>query len=482
MSKVPILYVSHLKKHFSIDHGFRKSTTVKAVDDITFTLFKGETLGIVGETGCGKTTLGRTILRLTDSSAGDVYFDLPEDIMNEIIQTDTRYHELLKAESNEANDAEIRDLEGKLEEFSAKYSITRKKSRELKPFRKKIQPVFQDPFGSLDPKKLIKDIISEPMKSLTNLNSGEIFDVQKRLVEEIGLSEDHLYRFPHEFSGGQRQRIGIIRSMSVNPEVLVLDEPTSALDVSVQAQILNTLMDLQNSRDLSYLFISHNLSVIRMMSDRVAVMYLGKVVELAETGNLFQSMLHPYTKSLLLSIPQPDPKNRKKMHVLEGEIPSPSNPPKGCYFHPRCAESTKYCGWSPSDLAEPLSNMLVPFRNPEMSSLPHVESITPKEDENTLLINFEAELSSPEEAVNIIRSLMKKEAAKDKLGAKYDAISQISVLPDMKSLQLDFETPRVPTLKEVKKNHFAACILYDEDLPADAAGAGKTSDDIEIES
>ena len=363
----------------------RRKGYVKAVDSVTFSLKEGETLGVVGETGCGKTTLGRSILQLIKPTAGDVFIDIPEEVMKEVMEIDRRLS-LFDEDSIESD--EYRDLKDRFDEIAKEYSLTRMHSHKLKEYRKMMQPVFQDPFSSLDPRKLIKDSIAEPMKLLTEMTQTEIIDKEISLISEIGLSEDHLYRFPHEFSGGQRQRIGIARAISIEPKLLVLDEPTSALDVSVQAQILNILKELQASRGISYVFISHHLSVIRMMADRVAVMYLGKLVELADTEELFTDMLHPYTKALLSAIPIPDPAIKRERIILEGEIPSPANPPKGCYFHPRCPVAMKNCGWSPRDLINPIKEMLDPYRNQEASSLPEITEIVSDEEENIIELIF----------------------------------------------------------------------------------------------
>ncbi|EQD77570.1 oligopeptide/dipeptide ABC transporter, ATPase subunit, partial [mine drainage metagenome] len=312
-----ILYVSHLKKYFELAGLLRKSKNfVKAVDDVTFEVKEGETLGIVGETGCGKTTLGRAILNLIEPTEGEVYIDVPEEDLKEIKSLEKKIETLNNSENGEIDRQELSHLRSDLNHLKKKYSLTRISNRNLKEYRKIMQPVFQDPFSSLDPRKLIKNSIAEPMKLLTDMTTEQITDKALSLIMEIGLSEDHLYRFPHEFSGGQRQRIVIARAISIEPKLLVLDEPTSALDVSVQAQILNILKELQKSRNMTYIFISHHLSVIRMMSDRVGVMYLGKLVELAETEALFTDMLHPYTKALMSAIPIPEPNIKRERIVL----------------------------------------------------------------------------------------------------------------------------------------------------------------------
>ena len=289
-----LLEVSDLKKHFPIRGGVLSRTVgyVYAVDGVSFKIGKGETMGLVGESGCGKTTVGRCILRLIEPTSGEILF------------------------------------EG--------IDITEIDDKQMAKLRPKMQIVFQDPYASLNPRMTIKDIVGEPML-VNGIAKG--LELRRRVLElllMVGLTEDHMNRFPHEFSGGQRQRIGVARALSLNPEFIVLDEPTSSLDVSVQAQTLNMLQDLQKKLGLTYLFISHNLSVIKHMSDRIAVMYLGKIVEIASKAELFRSQLHPYTQALFAAIPIPDPEISRERIVLGGDVPSPVNPPSGCRFHPRC--------------------------------------------------------------------------------------------------------------------------------------------------
>ncbi len=299
-----IVRVDNLKKYFPIDKGiiFPKIVGyVKAVDDVSFSLEKGETLGLVGESGSGKSTTGLVLLRLLEPTGGEVYFN-----------------------------------EKPLSSFT---------EPDFKLFRQKAQIVFQDPFSSLNPRMIIKDIVGRPLKIHGLVKTDkEIEEKVLSILKEVGLKEEHLIRYPHEFSGGQRQRIAIARALISNPEFIVLDEPTSALDVSVQAQILNLLKELQMRRSLSYLFISHDLSVIKHVSHRVAVMYLGKIVEYTEKEKLFKNPLHPYTQALLKSIPKPKITGEEiEDKVIEGEIPSPSNPPKGCRFNTRCPYAKPVC-------------------------------------------------------------------------------------------------------------------------------------------
>ncbi len=276
----------------------RKTASVKAVDGVSFEIQPGETLGLVGESGCGKSTLGRTILRLLDPSSGQIHF------------------------------------QGK--------DITRLSQDELRPLRRDMQIIFQDPYASLNPRMTIGSIVAEPMSifKLVN-NSKEKSDRVAELLEKVGLPADSAHRYAHEFSGGQRQRVGIARALAVRPKFIVCDEPISALDVSIQAQIVNLLQDLQESEDLTYLFISHDLKIVRHICTRVAVMYLGKVVELASSKELYENPQHPYTKALLSAVPRVNSKVKRERIILQGDVPSPMDPPSGCSFHPRCPATNK---------------------------------------------------------------------------------------------------------------------------------------------
>jgi peptide/nickel transport system ATP-binding protein/oligopeptide transport system ATP-binding protein len=272
---------------------------VRAVDDVSFSIKKREVLGLVGESGCGKTTCGKVIIRILDPSGGRIFFD--------------------------SND------------------ITHLKRRELSLYRRRMMIIYQDPFGSLDPRMTIKATIAEPMEVHNVVPKKERNERVIEIMQMVGLTPDHRNRYPHEFSGGQRQRIGIARALAVNPEFIVADEAVSALDVSIQAQIINLLQELQKQLGITLLFISHDLSVVRHISDRVAVMYLGKIVEMAMKKELFDEPKHPYTQALLSAIPIPDPKQRKKGKILMGDVPSPINPPPGCRFHPRCPYRMDIC-------------------------------------------------------------------------------------------------------------------------------------------
>ena len=300
-----LLRVVDLEKYFPIQKGFLRRITghVRAVDGVEFTIKRGETFGLVGESGCGKTTTGRCVLRAIDPTGGEVYFD-------------------------------DRDL--------GWVDILTLNPRQLRTFRQHTQMIFQDPYSSLNPRMTLLDIIGEPL--LNNGISGQKrTDRVAELLEMVGLRPEYVSRYPHAFSGGQRQRIGIARALALNPQFVVCDEPVSALDVSIQAQTLNLLQDLQEAFGLTYLFVAHQLNVVEHICDRVAVMYVGKLVEMAETETLFHTPLHPYTEALMGAVPRPDPEQRGERTILEGEIANPANPPTGCYFHPRCPYAVDQC-------------------------------------------------------------------------------------------------------------------------------------------
>lgn len=297
----PLLQVRNLVKYYPIRGGILKRVVawVKAVDDISFTIYEGETLGLVGESGCGKTTAALTLLRLTEPTRGEAYFD--------------------------------------------GQNIFALKGPALKALRRQMQIVFQDPYSSLDPRLPVGESVMEGLKIHGIGTPRERRERMMDMLRKVGLEPYHAYRYPHEFSGGQRQRIGIARALVLRPKFVVLDEPVSALDVSIQAQILNLLMDLQEEFKLTYLFVAHNLAVVEHISHRVAVMYLGKIVELAPTQEIFTTPLHPYTQALLSAIPIPDPTAKKERIILPGDVPSPLNPPSGCRFHPRCPFAQPEC-------------------------------------------------------------------------------------------------------------------------------------------
>jgi len=324
-----LIEIKNLRKYYPIVGGVFKKRVgdVKAVDGVNISIKKGECLGLVGESGCGKTTLGKTMLRLMEPTSGHIYFDVPKKVKREI-------EELENSTNSDSH---------KYQKLRDKYDLSTFRGKRLKNARRRMQIVFQDPSSSLNPRMLIKDIVGEPLKVHKLAKGLEARERILKLLMRVGLTQDHLFRYPHEFSGGQRQRIAIARALATNPDFVVLDEPTSALDVSVQAQILNLLQDLQSELGLTYMFITHHLFVVRHIASRICVMYLGKIVEEASTKELFENPLHPYTRALLSAIPIPDPDAKKERIILKGDVPSPANPPSGCRFHPRCPYATQRC-------------------------------------------------------------------------------------------------------------------------------------------
>jgi peptide/nickel transport system ATP-binding protein len=310
-----ILTINHLKMHFGARRGLlaRARATVRAVDDVTLTIGQGETVGLVGESGCGKTTLGRCVVRAYQPTEGEILYR----------KTDNQIVDLAQLEK-----------------------------KDLRPYRRELRMMFQDPYSSLNPRMTVLEIVGEPLR-IHNLAKGK--DLEERVatvLERVGLRPEYMRRYPHAFSGGQRQRIGIARAIVLDPRVVIADEAVSALDVSVRAQILKLMQRLQQELSLTYLFISHDLSVVEYVADRVAVMYVGKLVETAATSELYHHPLHPYTEALLSAVPKPDPFQRSARILLEGEIPDPANPPSGCYFHPRCRYAKDICAHETPALRE----------------------------------------------------------------------------------------------------------------------------------
>ena len=315
-NKPVIVEVKNLKKYFPIQKGFFKRVVgyVKAVDDVSFFINEGETLGLVGESGCGKTTTARCILRAIEPSSGEILFH--------------------------TGSGEVVNVAGLPED-------------EMRYLRGEMQLIFQDPYASLNPRMNILDIVGEPLFVIQQMTDREERTERVReLLQLVGLRPEYMQRFPHAFSGGQRQRIVIARALALNPRLIVADEPVSALDVSVQAQVLNLMLDLQQKLNLTYLFVAHDLSVVKHISDRVAVMYVGKIVEMSPTQDLYNKPLHPYTEALMAAVPVADPRVRSAMTELEGDVPSPANPPSGCYFHPRCRYAVDICSREAPELVE----------------------------------------------------------------------------------------------------------------------------------
>ncbi|MCD4752536.1 MAG: dipeptide ABC transporter ATP-binding protein [Anaerolineaceae bacterium] len=323
-SRETLIEVKNLVKYYPVHGGIlnRMVANVKAVDGISFSIKEGETLSLVGESGCGKTTAGQTLLRLYEPTSGEVYY------------------------------------KGR--------NLANMKGSEIKAFRRDLQIVFQDPYGSLDPRLPIGESIAEGLKIHKIGTAQERFEMVLKAMSRVGLQDFHALRYPHEFSGGQRQRIGIARALVMEPKFVVLDEPVSALDVSIQAQVLNILKDLQDDLHLTYLFVAHNLGVVEHISDRVAVMYLGKIVELSTRETVFNAASHPYTVALLSAVPNPDPNARRERILLKGDVPSALNPPSGCRFHPRCSYADKQCSMVEPELNEVAPGHFVACHHPRL--------------------------------------------------------------------------------------------------------------------
>ncbi len=498
-----LIDVVALKKYFPIRGGLikREVGAVRAVDDIDLTIYKGETLGLVGESGCGKTTVGRSILKLIEATDGAVYKGLPPDKRAGIGETWKTIREkeeaIAKDQGHEkALRAEIRQLHEKAREFAGPHDLSNLKKKDLRALRREMQIVFQDPFSSLNPRLIVRDIIGEALlvhkvkrwwcrncNHVVELAAGqgdggvgteaptmkcevcgesmvikavaitgkELRDRVTALLARVGLNPEHLYRFPHEFSGGQRQRLGIARALALNPSFIVLDEPTSALDVSVQAQILNLLKDLQREMGLTFLFISHHLAVVRHISDRVAVMYLGKIVESASTESLFTKPLHPYTQALLSAVPVPDPDSKRERIILSGDVPSPANPPAGCRFHPRCPVAFAKCGWTPSEIITDLDKA---FQRREDEG-----ALEPRMVETVKIEGSDIRLSVMEGSVDKVRVFLDHVLTEGSEGFRgYRAID--SVTKDGDSIVLHLHPFVEPELKEVASGHLVSCHLY----------------------
>jgi oligopeptide/dipeptide ABC transporter ATP-binding protein len=426
-----VISLRGVEKHFPIKEGALQRVVghVRAVDGVTFDIRPGETVGLVGESGCGKTTLGRCISGLVPPSGGKIYFRLTDAdaaILDAIEETpeERRTKEQLSA----------------LERIDADHRIDQLAGKAFRAYRRNCQVVFQDSFSSLNPRQLVKDTVGRPLRIWKEASGQELTERVVSLLESVGLGRQHLYRYPHQFSGGQRQRISIARALALDPEFIVLDEPTSALDVSVQAQILNLLHDLQKERGLTYMFISHDLGVVRLMSDRIAVMYLGKVAEQGTATELFEDPRHPYTEALLAANPDINAEV-SEMKGLRGAVPDPANPPEGCRFHTRCPVATPVCGWEVDDAVAWLGT-----HETILETLTGVERRT----------NFDATLAFQDEAA---------------AAAVGQALRHGDMPPSMRSAMESFETngnkvtlrfnPVGPVeLEDIGGGHLTACVLH----------------------
>lgn len=343
----PVLSAIGVQKHYPIKEGALQRVVghVRAVDGVSFDVLKGQTLGIVGESGCGKTTLGRCLTALVDTTQGGVYFELPDDARSELAEL----HDQPVESHGPAARAALAALD-------KQYRVDLLEGEARRNYRRNCQMVFQDAFASLNPRHLVRDIVGRPLKIYNESPGRGRTDRIVELLEAVGMGAQHLNRYPHEFSGGQQQRISIARALALDPEVIVLDEPTSALDVSVQAQILNLLHELQQKHDLTYVFVSHDLGVIQHISDRMLVMYLGEVVEEGPTADVFSAPKHPYTQALVDANPALVGAEAQMMKGLAGNVPDPARPPQGCRFHTRCPVATAHCGWDFKDAVDWLTN------------------------------------------------------------------------------------------------------------------------------
>ncbi|WP_276272700.1 ABC transporter ATP-binding protein [Haloarcula litorea] len=434
----PILRVEGLKKYYDASSGFidgllGESRDVKAVDGVDIDLAEGETLGVVGESGCGKTTLGRALLRLTEPTEGSVYY---------------RGQDL-----TELGSSELRDL------------------------RKDLQYIFQDPFASLNPRLTVGDIIGEPL-DIHDIADGE--ERQQRiydLLETVGLNASHTNRYPHEFSGGQRQRIGIARALAVDPEVIICDEPVSALDVSVQAQILNLLEDLQDEYGLSYIFIAHDLSVVEHISDRIAVMYLGEIAEVGTTEEIFEPPYHPYTEALLSAVPEPDPAWEGEEIFLPGTVPSPMNPPSGCRFHTRCPQVIQPAEY---DLEQPAwrSVMDLKLRAAGAEDVDSLTAVTEDSVDDPVTLGRERIGELVREEFDLPDRLSDP-AAEDELSSAIDRLSDGDIEGAAATLDEAFVSPcerDEPRDVAMSDSHAIACHLHDDEYVDDPAENGGTDD------
>ena len=427
-----LLRVRDVRRHFPIRQGALQHVVghVRAVDGVTFEVRRGETVGIVGESGCGKTTLGRCISGLTEPTDGGVYYGLSDG-------DDARLEALL-AEPAERRTAAERD---ELEQIDRGHRVDRLRGDAWRTYRRNCQVVFQDAFSSLNPRQLVKDIVGRPLKVYREASGGALLERVVELLESVGLGRHHLYRYPHQLSGGQRQRISIARALALKPALIVLDEPTSALDVSVQAQILNLLGDLQAEHGLTYVFISHDLGVVRHMSDRVLVMYVGEIVEDSSRQDVFTAPLHPYTQALMAARPDVMESEAERGWLLEGAVPDPARPPQGCRFHTRCPVVTPFCGFEVDDVVRSLEG-----RDAGFEELEGIERHSP----------FHAHLAFADEAAaeRLVRALGGSEVK----AAMRDAIVQLERRDA--TVEIRFRKTDPVPLEEVRPGHVTSCILH----------------------
>ncbi len=420
-----MIAVRRLQKHFPIKEGALQRVTghVRAVDGVSFDIPRGETLGLVGESGCGKTTLARVVAGLSNPTAGAVYFDLSQDDVARL-------------------DGANGDATAEVAAIDADHRVDLLEGEAWRRFRRNTQMVFQDSFASLNPRHLVRDIVGRPLRVHKEASGSALVERVVSLLEQVGLGRQHLYRYPHQFSGGQRQRISIARALALDPELVVLDEPTSALDVSVQAQILNLLHELQRDRGLTFLFVTHDLSVVRHMADSIVVMYLGRVAETGTTARIFESSRHPYTEALLQASPELDDAG-EGFRGLEGSVPDPARPPQGCRFHTRCRYATPACGWEIDDVVRQLEDQ------PELfERLEGVERRSP----------FDADLRFEDHNA---AAALANALTTDSPPSMQAAIARVDVAEE--TVSLSFVEVGEVELRGHGDNHRAACVL--DELP-----------------
>lgn len=423
--------VRELQKHFPIREGAlqRVAGHVRAVDGVSFDIPMGETVGLVGESGCGKTTLGRCVSGLTDPTAGGVYFDLSTEEHD-------RLDSILAVEEADRTD----EMRTELQQLDQEHRVDRLDKGSWTRYRRNCQVVFQDAFASLNPRHLVREIVGRPLKVHKEAAGDQLTERVVELLERVGMGRQHLYRYPHQFSGGQRQRLSIARALALDPELIILDEPTSALDVSVQAQILNLLNDLQRELHLTYLFITHDLSVVRHMADRVVVMYLGKVAEAGSTDDIFDDGRHPYTEALLRASPDVEDDPDAALMTLEGSVPDPARPPQGCRFHTRCPVATPICGWEIDDVVRWLED--------EPGMFDGLTGVT-REDAFTADLVF-----SDEAATGALATALRSEKVP---AAARQAL--VDLKQDGTKLHVAFQPVPEVALSSRGEGHVAACVL-----------------------